>query len=90
MFAKFAAVTPMNTLIVAIIMHPMTTGPTGSWNGTADLFEICRPRQMNVHVAYAQRHTDAESIINAMVRPKDVYEPSSPDEREWPGEDVNA
>ena len=78
----------MRRTIVTINTEPMTTGPIGSWKGTDDLFEICCPRQMNVHVAYTHRHTDAESMHNATDRPMDVYSPVSA--MELPADDVNA
>ena len=50
------------------MMHPITTGPIGSWKGTVDRFDIIRPRHMNVSVAYTHNNTEAVSMIMAMRR----------------------
>ena len=76
---KFAAVSTMRVMSATIMIAPITTGPTGSWNGTVDRFAIILPRQMNVYVAYKLSSTDAVSIVSAM-RPRDVPVTAPPEE----------
>ena len=59
----------MRVMSATIMIAPITTGPTGSWNGTVDRFAIILPRQMNVYVAYKLSSTDAVSIVSAMINP---------------------